>query len=720
LCAHLGAQPPQEKSPESPPTLVIPRVKRAPKLSDFLNNVPREAEAVVTDFRQFDPGDGVPISQPTTAYLSYDDDNLYVGWICKDDPKLIRSRVARRKDILWDDRVTINIDTFHDHRHAYWFDVNAHGIQFDGITTDGYGDDFSWESLWYTDAKITADGYVVLETIPFKSLRFPAAPKQKWGIVLIRFIYRNNEMSCWPHISRTRMPAFVAQFGDMEGLEEISPGRNLQFIPYAAGTLSRNLEQPPGAIPAYVRDRTPRAGIDAKAVIKDALTLDMTLNPDFSQVESDEPQVTTNQRYEVFFPEKRPFFMENASYFQTPQQLFFSRRIVDPQFGIRLTGKVNRWGIGVLSADDRAPDDRAYNNVLTLQRDFLKDSHLRVMAADREQASAYNRVGSLDGRLRLPRTWFLSGQAVHSDTKERGGTFGGNTYFGGLSHMGRSFQSITGYTDRSPGFRADLGYIPRVDIREVKQQWGYRWRPTKRAVVSYGPSVNLIRNWNHAGLVQDWEINPFFEVELLRLSQIEFGRREAFELYQGIGFRKGVNYAGFKTEYYKWLSLNGKFARGTNVNYYPAAGLKPFLADSTDSAFGFTLRPTTRMRIDETYLYSRLATICTAVPVFNNHILRSKVNYQFTREFALRAIVDYNGLLPNTSLIDAGRNKKLTYDFLFTWLLHPGTAIYAGYTDIYQNMVYDPSRPPYLQPGGGPTLNTGRQAFVKLSYLFRF
>src|SRR6266702_5545731 len=163
-------------SEETP--LHIPRVNRPPKLSDFLEGRPREAEAVVTIFKQFDPHDGAEISQPTAAYLSYDSKNRYVGWICKDDPKLIRARVAPRKQIDTDDRVTINLDPLQDHKHAYWFDVNPYGIQFDGRTTDGIGDDPSWEGLWYSEGKMTADGYVVLQAIPFKSIRFPRASKQ--------------------------------------------------------------------------------------------------------------------------------------------------------------------------------------------------------------------------------------------------------------------------------------------------------------------------------------------------------------------------------------------------------------------------------------------------------------------------------------------------------------------------------------------------------------
>jgi hypothetical protein len=203
----------------------IPRVERAPKLADFVNGVARESELAISDFRQMDPSNGAAVSQPTTAYLSYDQRNLYVGWICKDDPAKVRARIAKRKDIESDDRVTINIDTFHDHKHAYWFDVNPYAIQFDGITTDGQGDDRSFETLWYTEAQFTADGYVVLETIPFRSLRFP---ENRSGAPQALHL-PHNEFSMWP-LFRCR-----TQFVDgcrHRVAEDISPGRNLQFIPY--------------------------------------------------------------------------------------------------------------------------------------------------------------------------------------------------------------------------------------------------------------------------------------------------------------------------------------------------------------------------------------------------------------------------------------------------------------------------------------------------------
>jgi hypothetical protein len=298
----------------------IPRVTRAPKLADFLQGTPRENELVISDFRQQEPGDGVPVSQPSRAFLSYDDKNFYVAFIFEDNPELIRARIAKREQIMQDDRFTICIDTFHDHRHSYWFDVNPYGVQADGNVTDGVEDDSSWDTLWYSEARITDKGYTGLATIPFKSIRFPTDDDQTWGLIVGRLIKRNNEFSMWPYVSKKR-PGFVQQSGDMEGLHGISAGRNVQLIPYGMFTGSRYLDQPAAGVARFRSDREARGGVDGKVVLKDAFTLDVTVNPDFSQVESDAPQVTVNQRYEVYFPEKRPFFMENAGYFKTPQQL---------------------------------------------------------------------------------------------------------------------------------------------------------------------------------------------------------------------------------------------------------------------------------------------------------------------------------------------------------------------------------------------------------------
>ena len=722
--------------------LRIPKVSRAPQFADFLNNTPREAELTVTDFRQYSPGDGEPVTQPTTAYLSYDDKNLYVAYICKDDPKLIRARLAKHDQIMQDDRVVLNIDTFHDHRHMYWFDINPYGVQADGNVTDGVEDDPSWDTLWHSEGRIVDDGYVIFAAIPFKSFRFPSGAEQSWGLILGRFIQRNNEFSLWPRVS-SQKPGHVQQGGDLEGLRDISPGRNVQFIPYGLFSSARFLDTPSGAAPLYRTDREGRVGLDTKIVLKDAFTFDLALNPDFSQVESDEPQVTVNQRYEVLFPEKRPFFLENAGYFMTPVRLFFSRRIVDPAFGARLTGKIGRWSLGAMFADDRAPgkrltgadplfEKRSPVGVIRLQREFRHSgrvSTLAAMATTQEFGATYNRVFSLDTRLQPLRNWIFTGQAVTSNTRTADGRrLAGPAYYADWRHAGRHFVWRTRYQDISPNFRAGLGFIRRVDIRETYQDIGYRWRPENGPIQSIGPVISWYSFHDRTGRMTDWNVSPAIEITAIRGTTFSYEPEVSYEYYGGIGFRQHAHESEFRTEWFRWLTFSGALNIGDGINYRPAAGLSPFTGEARQTEATFTLRPGARLRLDETYIYSGLRTgaksALSGVPmgtaVFNNHLVRSKVNYQFSRRLSLRFILDYNSVLPNKSLARLEKEKSVGLDALFTYMVNPGTALYVGYTDLYENYRLDPLRSPALERIADPTLNTGRQFFVKLSYLLRF
>jgi len=725
---------------ESPPapTVHIPHVTRAPKITDFINGTPREAEEIVTEFRQYDPGDGAAASEPTTAYLSYDDKNIYIAFICKDDPMLIRAHMAKRDNILDDDRITISLDTFHDHRRVFWFDANLYGIQMDGINTDGV-DDLSFDAVWYAQGRRLPDGYMVFATIPFHSLRFPDTGEQTWGIIIGRLIQRNNEFDTWPYVTHRKGPSWASQGGNLEGISHVTPGRNMQFIPYGLFSTSRFLDSVAEGNPQMVRQNDVRVGVDSKVVLRHAFTLDAAVNPDFSQIESDEPQVTVNQRFEVYFPERRPLFTENAQFFVTPENLFFSRRIADPQFGARLTGKQGRWALGVLAVDDRAPGEglpltdpnfgrRANAEVFRLQREFGQESYLGVLVSNLDFAGSWNRVYSLDSRVRIKPAWFVQAQAIGSNTRQLDGErLSGPAYAGGLLHDGRNFILHSLYTDLSPDFRSELGYIPRVDIRQSENQVGYRWRPEGRGIVSFGPTLTALANWDHQGRLQDWQTLPSFVMELPRLTTFGFDRYDAYELYQNLGFRQYQNHGYFATQWLKWLAITSAYSWGTGVNYYPAPGLKPFLADSSEGSLGFTFRPTPRIRVDQTYLYSRLATRNTDVPpgftgqpvIYNNHVLRCKVNYQFTREFSLRLILDYNAVLPNSSLVALDQSKRFAPDILFTYLFQPGTAVYVGYTDAYENSRLNPALPPNLRPTAWPGTSIGREFFMKVSYLFK-
>ncbi|MGH9813452.1 MAG: DUF5916 domain-containing protein, partial [Candidatus Acidiferrales bacterium] len=391
------------------PTVTIPRVERAPELADFLEMKPNAEMAgklaKVQGFIQQTPSDGQPSTQYTEVYLGYDDANLYLVFVCFDsEPGKIRARMSPRENIFSDDIVEVMLDTFKDERRAYAFITNPFGIQWDAIWTEGQGFDSSFDTLWYSEGRLTNQGYLVRMKIPFKSLRFSPAAQQTWGLIFNREIPRVNENTFWPYIS-SRIEGRLNQAATLKGLENISPGRNVQLIPYGIFRSDRTLDLRDPLRPRFDRDRFEGdGGLDAKMVFKDALVMDMAVNPDFSQVESDEPQVTVNQRFEVFFPEKRPFFLENASYFNTPIDLVFTRRIADPQFGVRGTGKLGKWALGAFVIDDESPGKlvtpsdplhgkRALFGILRVNRDVGRQSTLGFILTDREFEGVYNRIG---------------------------------------------------------------------------------------------------------------------------------------------------------------------------------------------------------------------------------------------------------------------------------------------------------------------------------------
>jgi hypothetical protein len=390
---------------------------------------------------------------------------------------------------------------------------------------------------------------------------------------------------------------------------------------------------------------------------------------------------------------------------------------------------VGRWALAALAADDRAPGaqlseddplqgDRAMDGVVRVQREFGRQSHIGGLATEHSFGGSWNRVASVDTRLVLPDNWSVAGQAVGSFTHDpESGSKTGQALRFNLRRESTHFASSTTYTDRSPDFRADLGYIKRVDIRQLEQNFGYSWRPEKSNVVSFGPWCYLMSNWDRTGRIQDWIGNLQFGVELKKQTEFTFVRQESFERYQGVGLRKHVTVGNVDTQWFRWLHVNAEYAHGISVNYYPAAGLRPFAARFQEATLQLTLRPRPKLRLDESYYFTRLAGTQT---VFNDHVFRSKVNYQFTRALSLRAILDYHGVLPNQQLVTLERTKNLAGDVLFTYLAHPGTAIYVGYSSSYENFSVDPLANPVWQRTQNPTGLSGRQIFVKLSYMLRY
>jgi hypothetical protein len=767
--------------------------------------------AKVTGFVQRNPHDGGKVSEETAAYLGYDQKNLYVVFVCFDDPRKVRGRMSRREDIADDDEVAVMFDTFHDRRRAYEFQTTPLGVQWDAIYTEAARDeiggnwDTSFDTVWDSRGKVTSRGFVVEMAIPFKSLRFPATQGQEWGIILYRGIVRKNEDAFWPEIS-SKVEGRLGQAATLYGLEGISPGRSTELVPYGIMRGFRALDTRDPYNP-YFQNTTAQGqvGMDAKIVIHDHFVLDMAANPDFSQVESEDPQITVNQRFEVYFPEKRPFFLENQDFFRTPFDLFFTRNIQDPSAGIRLTGKEGPYSLGVMSTDDRAPGlavpsvcqatspicsnslsgIRSYFTIARVSRDIFKQSSVGVVYTDWEcpTTGEFNRVGGVDTRLKFNANWTLDGQAVVTSSNLQGlnasnlqttceyglysfssGNVGNGNYYAGpaekldLKRAGLHFVYEGIYDDISPGFVSVPGFVNRVDIRELYQSADYRFRPKKGWIVDWGPSVTQRYVFDHEGNRLDTYYDPYLAIQgrgqtvfyVLPYEELRERLRPQDFVFSGLSTNQNQDYhehqsgASFQTAYFPKVLMAANYYWGDGVNFVPAATAAPqsLLSRLNTGSATLTFRPVKPLKIENTYLFERLRAteneyrfalseapsgILIGKGIFNNHIIRSKWNWQFTPQLSLRLILQYNSVLANTPgttfypYTYLPTEKQFNADVLLTYLVHPGTAIYVGYNSDVRNLdhslMQDPLAGPFTAKG---YTNDGKQFFVKVSYKFRF
>ena len=746
----------------------IPRVETAPRLEDFEGMVPNgaaQALGKISDFIQNQPSDGKPATDRTDAYLGYDQQNLYVVMVCWSKNNGVRGSLTRREPgstngngPFDDDYIEVTLDTFHDERHAFVFDVNPKAVQADGLWTEGQGTDYSWDTLWYSRAKINKEGFVIWVAIPFRSLRFHPSALNSWGVVLTRYIAKNNEYDNWPWVS-AKLAGRLNQEAKLTGVENVSPGSNMQFIPYLESRTFRSLDTTNPAQPTFDSAHFQgKAGLDSKIVFHDSLVLDTTINPDFAQVESDEPQNTVNQRFPVLFPEKRPFFLENSNFFEAPlisigniqPRMVFTRDIVDPTFGVRLTGKQGPWNLGFLVADDRSPGldvptsdpsygDRAYFAIGRVSHDLGEQSSVGAMFVDREFNGTFNRVGGLDGTFRINKNWNASYRGYMSSTLDTLGYRFGQNHDAVIVGQGLRFTFSLEYLDITPKFLALTGFIPRPDQRTFNEYGHFYWRPEGKHLIFHGPEENATQLWDHTNTTLQQVLSFDYVFGFQR--NIIFAPIVAYESdvlrpVDFTGLPSNHNYSQdavglvFRGTPWRALSWSTRVIRDGTVVVVPAAGQLPYTGNETAINQTISIRPIDRLQIDNTYILERVVNGLAKHAVVNSDIVRSKWNYQFTREFSLRFIGQYNGLLSNPAYSSLQTDKNLNFDVLFTYLLHPGTAVYVGYNSNLENIdpalcmrlpgstECDPSGPGLLHTTDRLT-NDGRQLFIKVSYLFR-
>ena len=703
------------------------RTENPPRIDGLLDDEVWRTSAMITELVQQAPLDGAPATEQSEIYLAYDRDYLYFGfYLHYSDLNLMRANRVDRDRASMDDLITVYFDTFMDQQRVYDFDVNAYNVQGDGIINSGghqhrgaipYADR-SWDALFDTGAQIVHDGYIAEMAIPFKSLRYPQLPSgeaHRWGFQIVREVKgRDQENDVWAPMSRN-VQSFMAQMGVLEGMTDLSTSRNIEILPTFTAIKYGALDSNTGRF--IDQGTTPEAGVNVKYGITSNLTVDFTYNPDFSQIESDRPQIEVNQRYPLFFDELRPFFLEGADIFdfQSPVTLVNTRTIVDPRYGGKLTGKVGRMTVGLLVADDEAPGrrddegDPAFGETAQVligraRYELYSESHIGTLVTDREFLDGHSRLGSVDAQFRLTPTSRLNFVATQSQHRDEAGVERDGHMWGLLYRRdGRNLSAETFVGQVNPDFRTDVGYIRRVDEQMAQQMISYQWYP-EHWLINWGPTVNWRRSYEYTGILQDETSSVGLDFSFAK--QIRSGVRSerVLERFSGVDFWKWRHRARTFVNTTRALSA-GVFAEWGDEIYFDPEN--PFLGRQTTIGVNATVRPVSSFQSRISVNSARFTDVRTGSgEVFDVKIYRALSTWQISQRFLLRNISEYNTF-----------SKKLDLNVLATYRVNAGTAFYLGYDDHYRqsDLIDDDER--YFTTD---LRRTNRAIFTKVQYLFRY
>ncbi len=548
-------------APEKAQPVKLPLFSKPPVVDGKLDDDVWKSAAVFKDFHQWRPSDTAAASARTEVFAGYDSRFIYFAFHAYDDPGKVRATVAKRDSIFDDDSIGLLLDTFNDKRRAYELFFNPLGIQQDGFLTEGANDDYSVDIVMESKGSLTSDGYTVEVAIPFKSLRYEAGKGKLWGLHILRQIkHVNGEQDSWMPISKDQS-GLLSQAGHISGLEGISTERTLELIPSLTLSETGKRKAPITAAQLAAGGRFINEpikfdlGLTGKYSLTPQVTLDFAVNPDFAQVESDQLVVTANQRFPIFFEEKRPFFLEGIDIFRTQIAAVHTRAIIDPDYAVKLTGKVARNTFGLLLASDNGPgnfsederptanprflDKNASVGILRLKRDVGKsDSFIGFLGTYRRFVDTYNALGGFDGRFRVNQQTTFSWQALGTRSRqqfffpEQGQTLdrkeNGFIYAVDYNQNGRHFGHELSVVGRTRYYRADVGFNRRNNTNNPNWFIRYNSEPKPKArLISWRVYTDLSANFDWQGRSQ----NANDEL------QIQFNLKR--ETYFGVGSDKG-------------------------------------------------------------------------------------------------------------------------------------------------------------------------------------
>jgi hypothetical protein len=788
VAATSGARvvPPDKSQP-----VTLPRFEKPPVIDGALNEDVWKQAAVFKDFYQTYPGDNVAPSLPTEVLAGYDGKFIYFAFRAHDEPGQVRATVAKRDEIFVDDNVGMYLDTFNDRRKAYKLYFNPVGVQADAIFTEGAGDDFSVDIVMESKGIVGNDGYTVEVAIPFKSLRYKAGKDSLWGVHFFRNLQRfNAEEASWMPINRDRSGLLI-QAGHIAGLEGLTEERTLEIIPSLTVSetgkrirtipLSSFDENPSLLDPGRILNKPiqPEAGATAKFAFASNLVLTLAVNPDFAQVEADETVITANQRFPIFFAEKRPFFLEGIENFQTSLNgqvtAVHTRAIIDPDSAIKLTGKYGRNSFGILFASDNGPgnftdeerenpailpaiqrfiDKNAHVGIVRLKHDIGAESSIGLIATTHNFVDRHNQLGGFDGRFRIDPKTIFSFQVLGTNSRrvffipEQAAniyrTGNGLAYAFNLDRNSRYWGFNFSGQGRSKFYRALLGFTPRFNTNFQNLFVRYRSEPNPKArLISWNANNSFRPTYDWQGRLQllanesqvnfNFPLQSFFTVGYAasyeRLYEEEFGQTRT-PTRRGTFIGEDSERSAPRQTIY--------FIAGTTPNKTLSLFLRTnFTGGAFDFDFGSPPRfarvspaalldpnalldpgPGRALNIASTITYQPT----TALNMTLNYTKSRLVRYDTKRVafdeniFVLRSTYQFTRFTFARARVDfSSLASNIRGQFLLGWTPNPGTAFYVGYNDDLNRNGFNPFTGQF-EPG---FQRNGRTFFIKATYLIR-
>jgi hypothetical protein len=756
LLALQNGAPPVYHGRDGTRDVTLPRLEAEARVDGVLDEPVWSRAAILTGFSQYRPVDGRPAEDSTDVLVWYAPDAIWFGIRAYErHGAVVRATLADRDNIGADDQVQILLDTFNDRRRALLFAVNPLGIQQDGVRSEGLAGaaggqnagfrfdgvvDLNPDYVFESRGRVTAAGFEVEIRVPFKSLRYQSAASQTWGFQVVRVTQHSAYEDTWTPVVRANA-SFLIQSGALVGLTDLRRGLVMDLTP----EYTTRVDGGPTATAYRYGKAEPSLGGTMRWGLTQNLSLTATANPDFSQVEADVGQVTVNERFALFFPEKRPFFLEGLEQFDTPNALIYMRRIQEPLAGVKLTGKAGANAIAYLAAvDDAAGGPNPVYNLLRLRRDLGRSSHLGLAYTDRVAGDAYNRVLGLDTRLIWRTIWFSDAQIVGSWTRDaagnvRAGHIWDVTFY---DRTGRSYGNHAELVGISPDFDAQSGFVNRTNI--------VTGRLFNRFSFYGGPGALLEQLTTFIGYQPTWRYREFGKSTL----EGEMSQTVLFTFRGGWG--ANLNWSNEHLRFDPPLyAAHQEDSAGTAVPFVIPHGLynlwgasvgvnTPSRALTAGAAVGFeeepifdearrgrayganvnlAWRPTDALRVEASWVHEVLSR-ADGARFSTANIPRLKIEYQLTRAIFFRYVGQYfaqeqaalvapsgRPILVNGMLAGAQSVNDFRSDVLFSFRPNPGTVLFLGYgASLTENDSFQ----------FRDLRRTGDGLFVKASYLFRF